>query len=100
MGLDETVSLERIAKAFERIADAMERAFPPPKEKRVAEIIRANEDRDKQFSDKAEPSWFDETERALQKSRFQERLESQSPESANRTASTTKRSVEKVSKGN
>lgn len=87
MGLDETVNLERLASAFEKIADALtrlatveERKFPPEREKRAAEIIRPEEDKREQYSDKGTDKWFAETEKATAPSRFQQRLDQQSAE--------------------
>lgn len=100
MSLDDTVNLERLAKAFERIADALDRAYPLPREKRAAEIIKPGEDKDEQFNDRGSSQWFEETEQATAKSRFQERLENQSPESAKRATGPKNRRIETVSKAN
>jgi len=80
VGLDETVNLERLATAFERIAAVLERLVileerknPPEREKRAAEIIRPDEDQREQLSDKPSPGWLKETEEVA--SRFQKRLD-------------------------
>jgi hypothetical protein len=87
MGLDDTVNLERLASAFEKIADALtrlatveERKNPPERPKRAAEITRTDDDKREQYSDKASDEWLKETKEALPKSRFQERLDKQSAE--------------------
>lgn len=105
MGLDDTVNLERLATAFEKLADAMtriavvaERVYPPEKEKRAAEIIDPNADRRDLYGDRARPEWFDETEQALPgKSRFQQRFDEQHPEGA-QPAKPAKRRVAAVPK--
>ena len=89
MSLDDTINLERLATAFERIASALETMSKiqldtygklyPEKEKRAAEIIHPDEDKRKEYSDRAEPGWFEATEAALPKSRFQERLDKTNP---------------------
>ena len=90
MGLDETVNLERLATAFEKIAAALEhrnrieldrlaKSFPPEKEKRAAEIIHPEQDKRNEYSDRADSGWFEATEAALPKSRFQERLDKTNP---------------------
>ena len=89
MSLDDTVNLERLATAFEKIAAALEnrnrieldrlgKQYPPEREKRAAEIIRPDDERRQQFSDRASPEWIEETENALpqKKSRFEEKFES------------------------
>lgn len=99
MGLDDTISLDRIATAFEKIAAALEhrnrieldrlaKLFPPEKEKR-AEVINTDRDKREQYSDKGSPDWFDETEAATPQSRFQERFHTDS--SANKTKPVEKR---------
>jgi hypothetical protein len=85
MSLDDTVNLERLATAFEKIAaslaerniierEKMARQFPLEKPKRAAEIIDPKAEKEREFSDHADPEWFRETERAVP-SRFQERLD-------------------------
>ena len=102
MGLDDTINLERLATAFEKIAAALEhrnrieldrlaKSFPPEREKRAAEIIHPDEDKRKEYSDRAEPGWFEATEAALPKSRFQEKFDQANPP---RTAEKRRRVVE------
>jgi len=102
MSLDNTINLERIATAFERIAAALEarnrieldrlaKLFPPEKEKRAAEILDPKQDKRKQYSDRADSDWFDETEAALPKSRFQEKYDQTNPP---RTGEKRRRAVE------
>ena len=90
MSLDDTVNLERLATAFEKIAAALQerntierdrlvKLFPPEKEKRAAEVIHPEQAKRDEYSDRANPEWFDETEAALPKSRFQERLDKANP---------------------
>jgi hypothetical protein len=84
MGLDETVNLERLATAFERIASALETMSKiqldsfaklyPEREKRAAVIDSPDKEKRDHFSDRAEPGWFDETEAALP-SRFQKKFD-------------------------
>jgi len=86
MGLDDTVNLERLATAFEKIAAALEarnrieldrlaKSFPPEKEKRAAEVISPDKDKREHYSDRADPEWFEATEAALP-SRFQKKFDS------------------------
>lgn len=76
-----TRAMERIAAAFERMADVMEkkfaREFPEPKVKRDAEIIQSSaSERAEQYSDKAGPEWFGEQPAGSEPvpSRFEERF--------------------------
>jgi hypothetical protein len=86
MGLEETVNLERLATAFEKIAVALQernrieldrlgKLFPPEKEKRAAEVIHPEQDKREQYSDRATPEWFDQTEAALPPSKFKTRFD-------------------------
>ena len=90
MGLDDTVNLERLAAAFEKVASALERLAKveedrylkqyPEKPRAVAKVITPDDDKREQFSDKASPGWFAETEKATSPSRFQKRLDDQKSE--------------------
>lgn len=85
MGLDDTVNLERLATAFEKLATALDRLatiehdkfvkqYPPEREKRAAEVIKPDSDKREQYSDKGDPDWFNETEKAAgTPSRFEQR---------------------------
>lgn len=86
MSFDDTINLERLATAFEKIAAALEhrnrieldrlaKSFPPEKEKRAAEVINPDKDKRDQYSDRAESGWFNETEAALPESRFKNRYD-------------------------
>ena len=86
MSLDDTVNLERLATAFEKIAAALQernrieldrlaKSFPPEKEKRAAEVINVEKDKRDQYSDRANSEWFDETEAALPPSKFKSRFD-------------------------
>lgn len=89
MSLDDTINLERIATAFERIASALETMSKiqldsfaklyPEKEKRAAEVIHPEQEKRDEYSDRADAGWFEAAEAALPKSRFQERLDKANP---------------------
>jgi len=96
------VSLDRITTAFEKIADALtrlavveERKFPPEKERRAAEIIRSDENKEL-LSDKGTPDWFAETEAATGPSRFQQRLDETRKAEPERTSEPKRRRVATV----
>jgi len=78
---DETIFLhilERIAKAFEehnRIErEKLEKQYPKARPAREAEITRTDDDKREQFTDRAEPQWYDETEAALPESKWAQKL--------------------------
>lgn len=86
MSLDDTINLDRLATAFEKIAvalqernrielDRLAKSFPPEKEKRAAEVIHPEKDKREQYSDRGSPEWFDETEKALPDSKFKLRFD-------------------------
>lgn len=107
MSLDDTVNLERLATAFEKIAlalqerniierERMAREFPVSKtERRPAEIIYPKKERDEQSSYKADNEWFEETEKAVP-SRFQERLNKQTSQPARGRATTVPKTNERL----
>ena len=74
-------SLELIADALQTLAkvesERLSREYPPERSPRGAQINRASDAQREQFSDKASESWLRETEAAIPKSRFEERLESE-----------------------
>lgn len=105
MGLDDTVNLERLATAFEKIAAALEhrnrieldrlaKSFPPEKEKRAAEIIHPEQAKRDQYSDRADSEWFDETEAALPQTRFKQRFDAANKGNQGGTAEKRRRVVE------
>ena len=90
MGLDDTVNLERIAAALEKLSrafdqynilyrDRLNREFPPEKKKRGAEIIvSASESRREEIGDRPTDEWMRDTQAALDNqkpSRFQQRFD-------------------------
>lgn len=86
LGLDDTINLQRLASAFEKIAAAMEESnriererltheFPEKKPAKPAEVIDPNEDRKQLLSDRPTDKWLEETEEALPQSRFAKRLD-------------------------
>lgn len=81
MGIDDTVNLERIASALEKIGNALEiltgNHVKVERERRAAEIHRPEQEKREQFSDKASAEWFKETEQATSTSRFQQRRDQQ-----------------------
>jgi hypothetical protein len=86
-------AMEKLASSAERIADAIEwwvkleqqkfdKAFPPEKVKREAELIRRDEGKTEQYSDRATDEWLAETEKAIPPSRFADRLAKTNPPEA------------------
>ena len=86
MSLDDTVNLERLATAFEKIAVALDERnkiereklllmFPTKREPKPAEVIRPDEERKKLLDDRPDADWLRDTEAALPPSRFQERFD-------------------------
>ena len=74
-------SLELIADALQTLAkvesERLSREYPPERSPRATQINRTSDAQREQFSDKASESWLRETEAAIPKSRFEERLESE-----------------------
>ena len=102
MSQDDTINLERLATAFEKIAAALQerntierdrlvKLFPPEKEKRAAEVIHPEQDKRDEYSDRADSGWFEATEAALPQTRFKERFDKANPQ---RTAEKRRRTLE------
>ena len=73
-------SLELIADALQTLArvesERLSREYPPEgRPKRATEINRTSDEKGEQFSDRPSDKWVAETEAALPKSRFQQRLD-------------------------
>lgn len=72
-------AVETIATALKDISLTMAlrygKDFPELKAKRPAEITRPDDEKKEQYSDRATPEFFEETERATGPSRFQRRLD-------------------------
>ncbi len=73
-------SLELIADALQTLArvesERLSREYPPEgRPKRATEINRTSDEKREQFSDRPSDKWVAETEAALPKSRFQQRLD-------------------------
>ena len=76
-----TEQVERLVTAFEDYVklerERFEKAFPPRKERRDAELIRSDDstaERARNFSDRPTPEWLEETQAATGPSRFAQRL--------------------------
>ena len=102
---DFVINFERLATAFEKIALALEarnrieldrlaKSFPPEREKRAAEIIHPDEDKRKEYSDRAGADWFEDAEAALPQTRFKQRFDAANKGNQGGTAEKRRRVVE------
>jgi ribosomal protein L11 methylase PrmA len=76
-------ALEKIAEALTSLATVERERFDkefPEKVKRVAEVIRRDEGKTEQFSDRPTDQWMRETEDALAPSRFANRFKKAHPD--------------------